>query len=58
MIRGHGYPNAAGWDEETEEIDASVGLDTADPAPNDTLMSELARLEGPPGSVDDVADTT
>jgi hypothetical protein len=48
IIRGHGYPNTIGWDEETRTLVPSPEWATPEPPPNATLMRELARLEGTP----------
>jgi hypothetical protein len=55
MIRQHGYPNTVAWDEETGAIDPTIDLATPEPPPNETLMAELAKLEGPPGPAQEVA---
>jgi hypothetical protein len=58
MIRHHGYPNTVAWDEQTGALDVTVGLAAPEPPPNETLMVELAVLEGPPGPAQEVAHTT
>jgi hypothetical protein len=49
MIRGHGYPNTIAWDEGSRTLGPSPEWATPEPAPNATLMRELALLERPPG---------